>query len=200
MKNIKNLSFILCFLITTLSVAQEDTTTQGPKTIDEQFSELIESSNNYQQFKVIDKSKINTLQAKTKERIESLNAEIADLKKQIAAQDVEAKKLESSLTETQDTLTTVETEKDSMNLFGAQMSKASYQAIVWGIAGVLLAGLLFFIYRFRNSNVLTREAQHKLDETEAEFDEYRRKALEKEQKLGRQLQDERNKLLKASKS
>jgi hypothetical protein len=35
--------------------------------------------------------------------------------------------------------------------------------------------------------------ESRLNETEKEFDAYREKALEKEQRLGRMLQDERNK-------
>ena len=47
---------------------------------------------------------------------------------------------------------------------------------------------------------IMRQAADVLKELELDFDDYKRKALEKEQKLGRQLQDERNKLLKQSKS
>jgi len=71
--------------------------------------------------------------------------------------------------------------------------------MMWSIIGILLSGLLLFIFRFKNSNTLTRQAKIKLDELELDFEDYKRKALEKEQKLGRQLQDERNKLLKQTK-
>ena len=52
---------------------------------------------------------------------------------------------------------------------------------------------LFFIYKFRNSNAVTRAAKKSLEETELEFEEHRRTALEREQKVRRQLQDELNK-------
>ena len=66
-------------------------------------------------------------------------------------------------------------------------------ALMWGIVGLLLLALLFFIFRYRQSHTHTVEARNKLHSTEKEFDVYREKALEKEQRLGRLLQDERNK-------
>jgi len=56
-----------------------------------------------------------------------------------------------------------------------------------------LALLLFFIYKFKGSNSSTRDAKHKLGEVESEYEEHRRNALEREQKVRRQLQDELNK-------
>ncbi|WP_396596203.1 hypothetical protein [Dokdonia sp. R86516] len=189
----KALAFI--FLLS-FSVSQAQDAT---KTIDEQFTEVIEGSNNYQQFKVIEKVKMNRLQQNAKARIDVLQTEIENLKSEMNKQQTAASKVSADLEKIQLTLAETEEEKDSINFFGIQMSKGSYQTMMWSIIGLLLLGLVFFIYKFRSSNVLTKEAQHKLDETEVEFDEYRRKALEKEQKLGRQLQDERNKALKSAK-
>jgi len=72
-------------------------------------------------------------------------------------------------------------------------NKGTYQTTMWVIILALVLILLFFIYKFKNSNVLTKEARKNLAENEAEFEEYRKTALEKQQKLGRMLQDEKNK-------
>ena len=88
-------------------------------------------------------------------------------------------------------------EKDSISFFGAALTKGSYNTIIWGIIGVLLALLGFFIFKFKNSNTITLQAQKALSETEAEFEDHRRRALEREQKVMRKLQDEINKQRKA---
>jgi uncharacterized membrane protein (DUF106 family) len=80
-----------------------------------------------------------------------------------------------------------------MALLGMQTSKTNYNVIMWTIIAALTALLLFFIYKFKNSNSLTKEAKYKLEEVESEFEEHRRNALEREQKVRRQLQDELNK-------
>ncbi|MCB0431897.1 MAG: tRNA (guanine-N1)-methyltransferase, partial [Mangrovimonas sp.] len=64
---------------------------------------------------------------------------------------------------------------------------------LWGIIGILLALLGFFIYKFKNSNTITKESKKALADIELEFEEHRKVALEREQKVRRQLQDELNK-------
>ena len=57
--------------------------------------------------------------------------------------------------------------------------------------------LLFFIYKYRNSNAITKQSNKSLAEIEEEFEEHRRNALEREQKVRRQLQDMINEQKKA---
>jgi len=64
---------------------------------------------------------------------------------------------------------------------------------MWSVVGILAALLFLFIYRFNASNRITREVKAKLSETEHEFEEHRKRALEREQKVMRKLQDEINK-------
>lgn len=64
---------------------------------------------------------------------------------------------------------------------------------MWSVIAVLFALLLFFIYRFKNSNAVTITTKESLENLENEFKEHRTFALEREQKVMRQLQDERNK-------
>ena len=118
---------------------------------------------------------------------------LADTKAVVESQANEIESLKTSLSNTQSTLNDTNEEKDSISLFGAQMSKASYKVLMWCIIAGLACLLLFFIYKFKNSNSLTRDAKHKLEEVEAEYEEHRRTALEREQKVRRQLQDELNK-------
>ena len=74
-----------------------------------------------------------------------------------------------------------------------QLSKGLYNIMLWSIIGVLLLLVFTFIYKFKTSNSITKAAKKSLEETEQEFEEHRRVALEREQKVRRQLQDEINK-------
>ena len=84
-------------------------------------------------------------------------------------------------------------EKDSMSFLGLPVSKGTYNFVLWTIIGALFLTLGLFIYKFRNSNILTQEAKQNLSELEVEYEDHRRRALEREQKISRQLQDEINK-------
>ena len=119
--------------------------------------------------------------------------DLADSEATVANQVKEIEDLKSKLGNTQTTLDQTNLEKNNMALLGMQTSKTNYNVIMWSIIAALTALLLFFIYKFKNSNSLTRQAKLKLEEIETEFDEHRRVALEREQKVRRQLQDEINK-------
>jgi len=83
-----------------------------------------------------------------------------------------------------------------MSFLGMQVSKSTYNSILWTVIAGLLGTLLFFIYKFKKSNTLTQEARSNLSELEVEYEDHRRRALEREQKISRQLQDEINKYKK----
>lgn len=180
---------VLAIFFTQGILAQESE--QNP--VDQEFTNLIESSNNYQGYKVVDYEALVRLKESTNRHIANLESEINAQQKTIDEQDSEIEELKSNLQSTQENLDNVNAEKDSINFLGMPFSKGGYMMLMWGIVALLVLALLFFIYRYKNSNATTREARKRLDETEKEFDAYRTKALEKEQKLGRMLQDERNK-------
>ena len=61
------------------------------------------------------------------------------------------------------------------------------------IIGTLTVLLMIFITKFKRSNSVTIQTKLTLKEVETEFEEHRKIALEREQKVRRQLQDELNK-------
>ncbi len=183
----------LSFFILTISgktVAQENVT--GPNVVEEEFTNLIENSNDYQGYKVVDYNELVSLKNKTAQYFANLNEEIITQKNTIDQQQDQIAQLREELESTQQELERVNADKDAITFLGMPFSKGSYMAFMWGIVGLLVLALLFFIYRYNKGNAQTVEARNKLHSTEKEFDAYREKALEKEQRLGRQLQDERN--------
>ncbi|WP_179335582.1 tRNA (guanine-N1)-methyltransferase [Winogradskyella costae] len=162
-------------------------------TIDNQFEFVIRRSNSWQDYKTVKKTWLYTLKAHTLDSLKAVHKDLTDTQAVVKKQVDEIETLKSNLSNTESTLNATNDEKDNISLFGIQTSKASYKILMWCIIGGLLALLLFFIYKFKGSNSATREAKHKLDEIETEFEEHRRNALEREQKVRRQLQDELNK-------
>jgi tetrahydromethanopterin S-methyltransferase subunit B len=162
-------------------------------TIDNQFEFVIRRSNSWQDYKTVKKTWLYALKAHTLDSLKAVHKDLADTKTVVSKQEEEIASLKSSLSNTESSLNATNEEKDNITLFGAQMSKASYKILMWSIIAGLFAFLLFFIYKFKGSNSATRDAKHKLGEVESEFEEHRRNALEREQKVRRQLQDELNK-------
>ncbi|WP_369995897.1 tRNA (guanine-N1)-methyltransferase [Winogradskyella sp.] len=166
--------------------------------IDSQFEYVFRKSGNFkgtngQPYEAVKQAWLLKLKANVLDSLKTTYKDLANSEATVANQVKEIEDLKAKLGNTQTTLDETNEEKNNMALLGMQTSKTNYNVIMWTIIAALTALLLFFIYKFKNSNSLTKEAKHKLDEVETEFEEHRRNALEREQKVRRQLQDEINK-------
>lgn len=162
-------------------------------TIDKRFTTMLETSNNFQGHKVVKTYKITDLQKLTRTQIGQLESRIVELNTKISEQQELLSQNENNLKEVQAELDHVNKTKDELSLFGMNISKDAYQSIIIGIITILVLILVFLVARYRKNQTVTVDARKKLEDTEAEFNAYRQKALETQQKLGRELQDERNK-------
>ncbi|MGB3608393.1 MAG: tRNA (guanine-N1)-methyltransferase [Psychroserpens sp.] len=157
--------------------------------IDNQFEYVIRRSNSWQDYKTVKKTWLYALKAHTIDSLEAVHKDLNDTQAIVETQSKQIEDLKLNLSNTKTSLDNTIAEKDNMELFGIQMSKPNYSLVLWSIIGGLSILLLLFIYKFRNSNSVTKQAQLTLSETEDEFEEHRRNALEREQKVRRQLQD-----------
>ncbi|WP_127845017.1 V-type ATP synthase subunit I domain-containing protein [Psychroflexus aestuariivivens] len=193
--------FLISILFTTNSILAQDnqTETEVKPTVVEKFKSVVEDANNYQQYKVIEKTEINATIDLVEKAINDYEAKIADLEKNINTQNSEISSLKDEVSDLKAQLTELQNEKDEMRLFGLAFTKAKYNIIMWSIVAVLILLLLIFIYKYNRSMALTRQARENLKNLDEDYEEYKRVALEKQQKLGRQLQDEKNKVQKMNK-
>ncbi|WP_299103120.1 tRNA (guanine-N1)-methyltransferase [uncultured Winogradskyella sp.] len=204
----KFLTKVSVILIVTLSLqnlnAQTNTDDEDDKlslnsgTIDSQFEYIFKKSGNFrgtngQKYEAVKYAWLLTLKAHVLDSLKTTYKKLENSEKVVGNQAKEIEDLKVKLVDTQTILDQTDSEKNNMALLGMQTSKTNYNVIMWSIIGALFAFLLLFIYKFKGSNSATREAKHKLDEVETEFEEHRRTALEREQKVRRQLQDELNK-------
>ena len=202
---IKTLTITLFSLLLYFNVNAQQTPTESGDdklslttgTIDNQFEYIIQKSYSYQDYKNVKKSWLYELKAHTLDSLKAVKNELTTTRNGIDSLEQEIASLKANLSNTKSSLDSTIEEKDNMAMFGMSTSKANYSTIMWSIIGVLFALLLIFIYKFRTSNSVTRESKKALSDTEDEFEEHRRNALEREQIVRRQLQDELNKQKKS---
>ncbi len=203
MNSIKQFSqLIILFFVCSLSSFSQiktpkDKLSLNSGTIDNQFEFVIQKSYTYKGngkvYKNVEYHWLTQLKAHTIDTLKAVRKDLLDTQLVVKQQGKEISDLKSNLSNTQIDLDKTNSEKDNMALFGVQMSKSSYNILMWAIIAGLLALLLFFIFKFKNSNSITKEARRALAEIEEEFEDHRKVALEREQKVRRQLQDEINK-------
>lgn len=196
---------ILLFLLITASIHAQENDDEAPMqngTMNEQFEYVLDKSGNFRgtngsMYEAVKLSMLLALQANTIDSINTLQKDLEIANKLGHDQKTEIENLKTELANTQADLEQTNTEKNSMSLFGMPMSKGGYNALMWSIIVGLIILLAFFILKFKNSNTITVQARQSLAEVEEEFEEHRKRALEREQKVRRQLQDEINKQKKA---
>ena len=188
-------SFILSIFLT-LSVNicfSQETTIEEDKSINGQFDKIYRTSTSYQTYKVISKDKFQELKENILDSIKQANSKIVEKERLLKIEKENSKNLQVELTKTKEELKAALEKENSISLFGLSLSKITYNLILWVIIILLASGLGIFIFKFSRSNVLTKKAKENLEDVEHEFETHRKKSLEREQKLRRQLQDEINK-------
>lgn len=187
--------FVASFISTNAQNTDEtDQLSLDSGTIDNQFEYVFRKSGNFkgtkgQNYEAVKQTWLLRLKANVLDSLKTTYQELDETKAVVTTQAKEIEDLKLNLSNTKTELNKTIDEKDSIKLFGMPMTKPNYSLVLWSIVGVLSALLLFFIYKFKNSNSTTKQAKKTLEETEEEFEEHRRNALEREQKVRRQLQD-----------
>jgi len=186
--------FTLLSSVTSLFAQVEpETPVAIDNSINGQFETLYKKSNNYQDYKVVKRTSIIELKKNTVDSLNALKVTITENQNLIASQKKEISNLNNNLESTKLSLASVTEEKDAITFFGAPFTKDSYKSVMWGIVAALFGLLVFFIFKYKSSLTGTNEAVRNLKDLETEFEDHRRRALEREQVVMRKLQDEINK-------
>jgi len=170
------------------SYSQSDT-----NTIENQFNTLISQSNNWQNYKVVEKNKLQQVQQNVKDSIHLLQTTIRQNKRDLIEQKTSIDSLSNQLQALQKDLTHAVDQENNLTFMGISTHKSTFKTIVWSIILILLLALGILFTQFKKSFTDTKDARKKQLDAESELEEYKKLALEREQKIRRQLQDELNK-------
>lgn len=201
MKFIKSFTLLGAILLFNSFAFAENQTEESNKlsldegSIDSQFEYVIKKSNNYQEFEVIKKAWMYRLRAHVGDSLKLAASKLQESNTVISNQKAEIEALNVQLQTTNSELSQITNEKNSVSFLGMLINKNAYNALMWGIVAVLTALLVLFIIRFKASNLITNSTKLEYEELSYEFESFRKRALEREQMIKRELQDERNKHL-----
>jgi hypothetical protein len=162
------------------------------ESIQNQFNTLVTKSNDWHEFKLIKRINLNKFKANFLDSLKASNQKYLVATTKIQDQKKQIETLNNDIAKVNGDLSTVNSEKDSMGLFGLRLSKSSYNILLWSIVLGLLFTTLFFLFRFNNSNAITKQTKASFNEIEEEFETHKKNSLEREQVLRRKLQDEIN--------
>lgn len=160
------------------------------KAVETQMSSIMVNSANYNDVKMVKKAALEELHADVATLLSRNENDLSDAKAIIETKNGEIKKLQEEIAKANSQLAASVTKDETFLFFGMPLNATVYHAIMWSLVFTLLITVGFLAVRFKRANVITQNSKAILTEVEDELETFKRNAIEREQKLRRQLQDE----------
>ncbi len=175
--NIRLLATKLLLICISLNVTAQvpDTTLAG------QYEAVVIKSGSYKIYKNVQKTKIEQLWKNVNDSLQKEKQNAAESKAQLQKGLAEIPLLQAEIQK-------LKAADSALN----KLKNVDYTTLLWGLVVLLGAGIVFVIYRSRSTVQEVKDQNEHYDELATEFRDYKSKAAEKERKLARELQDERN--------
>lgn len=184
------IALLLLFAVTVTN-AQE--ASFNPNTLANQFDYILNKSENYRDLKIVKTKWLKDLKQNVTNSYATIENELLESKTVVNSQKSEIQQLKMQLQQTNTSLSKYTNAGPTVTFLGIE-----FDQIVFGtLFSILFFGSLIlaclFAIKFNKSNEITKSAKSVLSELEEEYQEYKRRTIEREQKISRQLQDEINK-------
>ncbi|MES2829599.1 MAG: hypothetical protein V4687_15670 [Bacteroidota bacterium] len=159
-----------------------------------QYQLLLAKSKTINGYKLINPYRLSQFFQSVKDTLRTERKGLSAANQKITGLEKGVTNLKTEISGTETSLAATNAKMDEISFLGISFSKSNYNMLVWAII-ILLALLLTFVVIRSTKNV--NEAKYRsglYEEISQEYQTYKTKANEKEKKLARELQDERNKL------
>jgi len=184
---------LLLLLIHTANIASAQEFREEINSIDNQFDKIYKKATNYKNYIVILKEQYLNLKSNVLDSLKDSKRLILEIENRLHTKNSTLKKTKEQLVSAEFNLKEVIQKANSMTFMGVQLNKTSYNLLLWLLIIFLISTSVYFIFKFKKSMTITKEAQRVLLENEKALEIHQKKSLVREQKLRRQLQDEINK-------
>ena len=166
----------------------------GPtdNTLNGQYEALLKHSWMQQGYKVINPSKLTTLWRSVNDSLNNSKKQLAEAKRKLDEQSRQIAQLKDKTTGTSNAQQGSAVSVNQLEFLGMDVDVSTYNLIVWGIIGILGLGLAGVLFTFTKNSLDAKQHRQQYEEISAEYQTYKTKAKEKELKLARELQTERN--------
>lgn len=191
----KQIALLFALLVSTAAFCQQEADAlEGNYPLHERFQVLKSKSQNYREYKVIRETVLDSFWKIVRDSV-------AKKESALASRDQNIKQLNATLAETQaalkkkeESMAEIVHDSTHINVLGINFSKSVFITTVGVIIGLLVLLVVFITGRLKLTHSSMKERADAYTSLSNEFEDYKRKAMEKQTKLSRELQTERNRL------
>ena len=163
-------------------------------TLQERYLIMKSKSQSYNDYKVIKETVLDGVWKIIRDSMNTKKAALAGANKTIAELKGEVSTSKETLQQKESSMQDIEYDSTHITVLGIGMSKSFFVGLVGVVVLVLVLGVLLVSGRLKMMQSTVREKSELALAIHSEYEEYKRKALDKQTKLSRELQNERNKL------
>jgi hypothetical protein len=166
----------------------------GNETLRERYQILKSKSQNYQEYKVIKEHLLESFWKMTMDSVTAKQAAIRQSQAEIKRLQNELNQSIENLKAKEASMTEIVYDSTHIRVLGINFNKNVFASIVGVIILILALTIAAIVYSMRiiRQNLTEKEELNRT--LSAEYEDYKRKAMDKQTKLSRELQNERNKL------
>jgi hypothetical protein len=191
----KSIALLFCVFMYSMTSGQAPVDAmEGPYTLKDRFAIMKDKSQTYQNYKVIKESVLDGVWKIVQDSLKAKDVAVRNANQQIRQLRAEVTQVQQAMKQKDESVKDVMYDSEHINVLGIDFGKGFFL----GFVGILLAGLIgflaFIMARMRYQDKSMREKTLTINMVTNEYEEYKRKAMEKQTKLSRELQDERNRL------
>lgn len=183
----KTLLFIFC-LISFFAPAQDSAS------LTQNFNTIKDKSQTFKDYKVIKQVTLDAFWKSVEDSLAKQRQIIAKQQTEINSFNARMDQLKLDMARREEAVAEIEFDSEHITVLGIAMHKAAFISVFF-ISIAALAAL--FVLSFTRSQFLSHSLKDKAEAMlilNTEFEEYKHRALEKQMKLSRELQDERNRM------
>ena len=162
--------------------------------LSEQFDQMVESSQTYNQFKVIPYDDLTSFGALIEDSLALSKDELARALSSKSELESSNRELNASLERMQLSLEASEAKIGSVDIFGANIDAGTFMLVTGLLILALLVALLVVLYQYRQGFVVVKDARRDLTNLQEEFESFKVNSNQKMVKTKRELQTALNKL------
>ncbi|WP_316823364.1 hypothetical protein [Pedobacter gandavensis] len=184
---------VLFFQLNTQAQLPADSAKADPS-LRGQYGFMLSKSKTINGYKLINPARLAGFWKSVSDSINHNRKQLSNIKLKLAEQEKIVASLKAQISGAESSLASSNAKLDEIKFLGISFTKSNYNVMVWSLILILAAALAVVIIR---SAKFIHEAKYRsslYDEIAQEYQNYKTKANDKEKKLARELQDERNKL------
>ncbi|MFD2289051.1 hypothetical protein GJU39_13280 [Pedobacter petrophilus] len=184
---------VMLFVNIAFGQTKQDTSRNTDPSLSGQYNFMLKKSKSLYGAKLINPSKLASFWKSVNDTLRKERKQLGEARQEIKSQSENIASLKGEVTGKESSLANATASVNEISFLGISFNKGTYNTLVWAIIIFLSAGLAIVIFQ---SGKYRKEAAYRTQlyqEVADEFQTHKVKAKDKEMRLARELQDERNK-------